>query len=530
MPEVISECRRCNNTFTITEYDQKFYSKVSAPHPTLCPVCRMQNRMAYRNERALFSTACGLCKKQILSIYNPKHDFVVYCNDCWWRDNWDPADYGKEIDWNRSLIDQWNELRRTVPRLALVNLNSENSEYTNMSADNKDCYLLFAAENNENCSYGKLVQNCKDCFDCSYTYDSELCYGSINIRNCYSSVYLEDCENVRDCGFSTGLRGCNNVFLSSNLHNKEYYISNQPVPKEEYHQRMAELMKDAASIKECIKQWRDLAKGRVVRYASNIKSPDCTGDVLTNCKRVYESYDVTGGQDSSYVTDALDPRDTYDASFVYYQPELVYDSLSMLQCYNVQYSVFAYYTSDSQYCDQVHNSKNLMLSSCVRGKENMILNKQYSPEEYKELREKVIEKMKADGEYGELPDMKHSLFAYNDTVAHEYFPLTKVEATALGVEWNDEADEKLAKSFNLTKPEKVFYEALGLPEPIEHPEKRHQTRMSYRNPRQLWNRQCMCKQTDHDHSAQCLNEFDTTYAESAPENVYCEECYKKSMY
>ena len=123
---------------------------------------------------------------------------------------------------------------------------------------------------------------------------------------------------------------------------------------------MAELTKDSASIQECVRKWRALNNNRIVKYAHTVKSDSCAGDYLVDCKRVYDSYDITGGQDCSYVTDALDPRDTYDASFVYYQPELVYDSMSMLQCYNVQYSVFAYYCSDVQYGDQVHNSKNLL--------------------------------------------------------------------------------------------------------------------------------------------------------------------------
>lgn len=513
-------CQRCSTIFAIQPQDQAFYNKVNAPEPILCPQCRMQNRMAYRNERALYPSTCGLCAKSIISIYNSADNFTVYCSDCWWSDKWDSTDYAQDIDWDRSLIEQWNELRRRVPRLALVNMNSENSEYTNMSADNKDCYLLFASENNENCSYGKLVQSSKDCFDCSYTYDSELCYGSVNIRNCYRGIYLADSENSRDCGFSIGLRGCSNVFLSANLHNKEYYIANQPVAKDQYEQRVAELMKDEAFIEELKKQWRELSKDRIVKYANLLNSTDCTGDNLVECKRVYDSYDVTGGQDSAYITDALDPRDCYDASFIYYKPELVYDSLSMLQCYNVQYSVFVYYSSDSQYCDQVHNSKNILLSSCVRGKEYVILNKSYSEAEYKTLRKKIIAKMTTDGEYGHLPDMRHSLFAYNDTVAYEYFPLTKTQALTLGLRWNESADEVVDKPFNITKSEREFYSQINLPEPKDHPELRHCTLMAMRNPRRLWERLC----------DNCGATITSTYQTNCPEKVYCESCYQKALF
>ena len=172
-----------------------------------------------------------------------------------------------------------------------------------------------------------------------------------------------------------------------------------------------------------------------------MNSTDSTGDYLTNCKRTHECFDVTGGQDIAYVTDALDPKDSQDVSFVYYQPELVYDSMSMLQCYNTQYSVFVYYTRDAQYCDQVHNSHDVLLSSCVRKGEYVILNQPYSKEKYEQLKPKLIAKMQEDGEYGRLPDMSHSLFAYNDTVAQEYFPLIQEEAVTKGVQWNTDSQQ-----------------------------------------------------------------------------------------
>ena len=154
-----------------------------------------KNEWHNRNERTLYPSRCGLCDRQILSMYNSKGGFTVYCHDCWWGDQWSFEDYGQPIDWGRSLIEQWSELRKAVPRLGLVSINSENSRYTNMVADLKDCYLLFASENCENCSYGKLVHDSKDCFDCSFTYDSELCYECVGVRNCYSCRYVLDASD-----------------------------------------------------------------------------------------------------------------------------------------------------------------------------------------------------------------------------------------------------------------------------------------------------------------------------------------------
>lgn len=555
-------CKHCANEFTIFENDQEFYARISAPLPMICPQCRFQRRLAYRNERTLYPDQCDQCKKNILSLYAPSDNFIVFCADCWWKDSWDSTNYGQAINWERSLLDQYNEIRHRVPRLALVNMKSENSEYTNMTADNKNCYILFAAENNENCSYGKLVQNCRDCFDCNFTYKSELCYECVDIRNCYRCLFLQDCQDSRECGFSIGLRGCSNVWLSTNLQNKEYYIANKPVPQAEFKQHVAELIKDYSALQQTYQQWLKLNEGRLVKYGHITKSEGCTGDYLWDCKRVYDSFDITSGQDCRYCTDALNPIDSYDSSFFYYQPELIYDSLSLLQSYNVKYSTFVFYCRDIQYCDQVHNSNNLFLSSCVRGKDHLILNKSYSEEEYISLVPKLIEKMTRDGEYGHLPPMRYSLFAYNDTVAQEYFSLSKEQAQKEGLRWNAEADtpykgsdgiiaEKLApairevndditkqviicsetkRAYKITVAELKFYRELGLPLPRLHPECRHRRRMALRNPRKLWQRQCHCTLTSHGHDKKCTMQFATTFQPDRSELVYCEECYHKEMY
>jgi hypothetical protein len=66
----------------------------------------------------------------------------------------------------------------------------------------------------------------------------------------------------------------------------------------------------------------------------------------------------------------------------------------------------------------------------LRNKSYCILNKQYSKEEYEKLVPQIIEKMQADGERGEFFDPSLSSFGYNETVAQEYFPLTRDEASS----------------------------------------------------------------------------------------------------
>ena len=107
------------------------------PPPKLCPDCRLQRRVAWRNERFMYKRKCDATGKDIISMYPPDSPFKIYEQSVWWGDSWNALDYGRDFDFNRPFFEQSRELQLEVPRLALVNKNSKNSQFTNHSADNK---------------------------------------------------------------------------------------------------------------------------------------------------------------------------------------------------------------------------------------------------------------------------------------------------------------------------------------------------------------------------------------------------------
>ena len=94
-------CKQCKNQFTIYPEDKEFYQRINVPEPTLCPDCRAQKRMAFRNERYLYQRKCDKCRKNIISVFSPDKDYVVYCHDCWWKDDWGPKDYSMDYNPNK---------------------------------------------------------------------------------------------------------------------------------------------------------------------------------------------------------------------------------------------------------------------------------------------------------------------------------------------------------------------------------------------------------------------------------------------
>ena len=76
-------CKTCKKDFEIRKKDLIFYDQIKVPSPNHCPDCRMQRRLAFRNERTLYHRTCDLCKKDGISLYPNGTLFPVYCEKCY---------------------------------------------------------------------------------------------------------------------------------------------------------------------------------------------------------------------------------------------------------------------------------------------------------------------------------------------------------------------------------------------------------------------------------------------------------------
>ena len=113
------QCRKCNSNFEITDKDLEFYKKISPvfngekfqiPTPSLCPDCRQQRRLSFRNERKLYKRKCDATGENIISIYSPDKEFIVYEQSFWWSDKWSPLDYWKDFDFSKSFFEQFKNV------------------------------------------------------------------------------------------------------------------------------------------------------------------------------------------------------------------------------------------------------------------------------------------------------------------------------------------------------------------------------------------------------------------------------------
>lgn len=561
----IKNCQNCKQDFTIEAEDFSFYEKIKVTPPTWCPTCRQQRRYAWRNERTLYRRNCDLCRKSTVTVYSPNKPYKVYCNECWWGDGWDSASYGREFDFSRPFFEQFVELQRDVPRMALLNKNSVNSEYTNHSADNKNLYLSFASFQSENVMYSTWVQKSRDCMDCSFIYEKgERLYEVVDSRTSYQCQYgmfLKDCSS---CYYCYDCHGCNECFMSSNLRNKSYVFKNKQYTREEYLKKMKEYEMSSHIVRQGLEnEFRDLIEqGSIHRYVVSERNVSSVGSLIFDCKNVQKTFELTYGENCKYVyggTELKDSMDIYHAGWN--TTELCYELQGCTRLSNCQFCHLCYDGMNVMYSDTCQNSQNLFGCVSVKKGEYMIFNKKYSKADYEALKEKIIEHMKQTGEYGEFFPPQIAPVYYNETQGNLYMPMTKEEVLAKGWHWEDNIpgtfgketvssasipdkiedvpDSYLneifscvdcSKNYNITKNELLFYRKENLPLPRKCPNCRYKRRFDLRPKRELWHRACMCDKKHNNHDGACVVEFETCYSPDRKEKVYCEKCYQSEVY
>lgn len=556
-------CKACGDAFEITPDDLAFYDKISPViggkkqsilPPTLCPDCRQQRRLVFRNERNLYRRTCDLCKKEILSMLSPDKNIVVYCPSCWWGDKWDAAVYGRDFDFSQPFFEQLHALMNVVPHIGLGTTNNENSEYVNWSGYNKNCYLIFASDYNEQCLYGMHMIRSYDCIDGLYCLESRSCHEVIDIENCERLFYSQNCQNCSDSLFLYDCKQCRDCLLCTNLRSKQYCAQNVQLTPQKYGEVKDALMKKLleGGLSDAQKTFAEQKRKAIHRQSELVNCDDCLGNYLTRGKNLYQCFDLAKAQDCRYVYTGFNVKDFMDVCHCD-DGELAYEGMSIgFRSYGITFANGAWTTRNALYVDSVAGSNDVFGCMGLQYKQYCIMNKQYTKEEYEALVPKMIDHMRQTGEWGEYLPSSLSPFGYNETMAQEYFPLTEEQAHQKGLQWSTyeqpplkqerslPADqlgfdstsvsddilqtiivcEDTGKMFKLTKREIDFYKTHRLPLPHKHPDQRHRERMALRNPRTLWQRQC----------ANCKKDIQTTYAPDRPEIVYCEECYRKAVY
>ena len=585
-------CQNCKESFVIDDQDFKFYEKIKVPPPTWCPGCRMIRRMIWRNERTLHKTVCQAPghSEPMLSIFHPEDNFKVVDSKFWWSDDWSPLDYGRDYDFSKPFFTQFRQLLGTVPLLNLFSTNSVNSDYENHSHESKNCYLIFATVDNENVMFSRGSIHGRDSLDLLRTEKVESSYELIDCEECYRLFWSRDCVGCNDSYFLLDCKNCSNCIGCVGLRNSSYCIFNEQLSKEEFEKKKSAMNLGSRKSNEEIKtRLRELSKNFPRKYAHLLNTVNAVGDHLSYAKNCYKCFDLVGGsEDSRYVVHGgLNLKDSYD-SYGIGIGELMYESIDVgLESSRILFEVVGRGGYDVFYANNCYQSNNIFGCVGLRNKQYCILNKQYTRQEYEKMIPKIIEHMNevpyTDRKgrvyrYGEFFPPELSPFAYNETIAQEYFPLTKEEVIEKGYRWRDpetrgykitkhpedlpdnvkdtddailketiacehegKCNEQCTTAFRIIESELQFYRKMNLPLPRLCPNCRHYQRLKQRNPLKLWPRKCQCAGRKSENRAysntgkhfhgenHCPNEFETSYSPEREEIVYCEQCYNSEI-
>jgi hypothetical protein len=588
MKSETKKCQSCLQEFVIEPDDFSFYEKMKVPPPTWCPACRMIRRMAFRNERAFFRNTDQISKKEVFSGIPPQSAYKIYDRDYWYSDSWDAAEYAREYDFSKPFFEQFHEFAKAVPWPSRSILNLVNADYSNNASDLKNAYLCFNATGVENSAYVVGAVEVKEGFDLFSARHTELAYENYMSDESYRVFFSVNAEDCHDVWFSRNLIGCQNCFGCVNLRNKSYYIFNEPHTKESYQEFMAKFRSGSAhEVEEMKKKAHAFWREHPMRFTLAINNVSSTGEHIEHSKNVKESYAIHESENLKFCQDLESAYDSYDHTVWGMKTSLVYETcVTGVEATNVKFSYSTYSgVQNIEYSMWCTSSSNLFGCVGLKKKQYCIFNKQYTKEAYEALRAKIIDHMNAmpytdkQGrvyKYGEFFPPEFSPFAYNETIAQDFFPLTKETAEAKGYLWREPEAKNFAttinagdlpdaigdvkddilkhvikclgcgKAYRIIEMELAFYRRISLPLPRRCPECRFKKRFEFVNPPKFWHSKCHCtgetndlklitgneyrNTAKHFHGSDpCPNEFETSYAPDRPEIIYCEKCYQAEV-
>jgi len=576
-------CQNCKKGFIIDSEDFSFYEKMKVPSPTFCPLCRVERRLAFRNERRLFKTKDAFTGKDIFSLYPNESGKKIVTEEEWFKDSWDSLEYAQDVDFSTNFFEQIYKLEKEVPVFALRVEYMTDSPYCANASGLKNSYICFNSSYSENCMYGNAVDFSKECLDNSHVNHSERCYECFWSQKCYQCYFTIMSAESSNLWFCRDCISCNDCFGCANLRKASYCIFNKQYTKEDYTLEIEKMkLNTLAGIKEARVKARAFWNTQPTKCNQGIKNYNSTGSYVTNCKNANDCFLLREGENMRYCQYLQVPKnkDCYDASAWGENMELHCETcLCGGNTYNMKFCTDCWPNCENlEYCVSSFSSTDCFGCVGLKKKQYCILNKQYTKEEYFELVEKIkkhmndvpyVDKKGRVYKYGEFFPIELSSFGYNNTTTFQYFPMTKEKALENGYPWievergkynitikagelPESANENITKEviecancknpYRILKDEYGFYKKENLPIPDLCDECRFRRRIEDRLKFQLYDRTCMCKgekdetgkyknSTKHFHGdGPCGEKFKTGYNPESNEIIYCEKCYQQEVY
>jgi len=509
----------------------------------------------------LYKWKCDLSGKNIISMFSGDKKYKVYHQNEWYSDKWDPMDYGQKIDWKKPFFEQFWKLLENVPKMALVNVNTENSKYANFIADAKNCYMTYINYFGcENIYYSQWIISSSFCSDSYRLLNCERYIGCTDWMKLNTCYYLHSSTNSSFCYFSVFLENCSDCIFCNNLVWKKYYIANKEYSKEEYLAYLEKLKSNSAFFEKWFQKFEQIMKSSIYPAMNIVNSENSIGNDINNSKNIFHCFSFSESENSRYSRGERN-KNVCDLSG---------GGMEMgLECINVGlegtsfliWCVSVINSHHMYYCDNCYEGCEYCFE-CVglRWKKYCIFNKQYSKDEREAQVSKLIEKMIIEWVWWHFFPKELSPFAYNESWASENYPLSKDEILSRwfvrkdeqisildndgysplkiteydeNIVWKQVADEnkkillasvlkcqKSDKAFRVIKQELDLYKKMWVSIPRLHPDERYNELCQRRAGETMFLVNC----------SKCNKETLSVYSKDSGLEIYCEDCYREKMF
>ncbi len=421
-------CKITGRPFHVTEFEVDLLRKVGAannflseplPLPDVYPTAVLRQMSPFGNQFYIYRDKSALSGKSQLSRYNPAFGYQITTSEEFWSEEVDNTAFGRPYDFMRPFFEQWDELMHRCYLLPLLNAQIENCEFANGCFNCKSCYLCFDTLESEDCLYCFACQKGLANFDCCHAGECRYCYSCSDVTNCYECQHCRDCYNCSNCFACRDCRSCTDCFGCIGLNNGKYLLFNEQLSKEEYARRLQGFRLEAPDSRAAM-----LAEAGQIQaargHATNtcINCENCTGSYLRNSNNLFHCYNTLNSKDCAFLLGGVQSRDHYSGCA--YNSELGYCSLNS-SSYNCHFSYCASHCNNCWYSYYLFNNcSDCFGCASLKKKNYCILNFQYGKKEYDALLPRIVEHMKSTGEWCEWFPVQVSTNTYQESWAHEY--------------------------------------------------------------------------------------------------------------
>lgn len=241
------------------------------------------------------------------------------------------------------------------------------------------------------------MNECKNCVDNVYVDKSEFCYENVDCNNNYNSFFCQNCIHAVNSYFCYDCENTTNCIGCYNLRNKEYYILNKPVSKEEFLAEKAKLSSHNQLMKKKAFYEKNIQENAIYKSYRGRQNENVSGDFIFESKNAKRCFSVYRSEDLAYCARMFEGKNSYDFDGGG-KSELVYENMSNDFSYMSIGCTTCEHLTYSHYCDLCFNCDYCFGCVGLRKKQYCILNKQYTKAEYEQLLPQIIEKMRVDGE------------------------------------------------------------------------------------------------------------------------------------